>query len=341
MSLPPTVIAGCDLSGPADFRERILEGGRPVVLRGLVADWPAVRAGRGAPRDISQYLATFDVGARVEAFLGDSSIAGKYYYTPGLKGFNFERRQLRLLDALALMTGTIDQPGAKTVYVGSVPVAECLPGFAAANRVSLLPEHASTRARIWIGHPSNVSSHYDTFDNLACVVAGRRRFTLYAPEHIGKLYMGPIDHTMAGPPVSLAASAPAGGAERFPLFESIKDQALVAELEPGDALYLPKLWWHQVESTAPLNVMVNHWWDAFSAGSDAPYTSLLYAMITIAERPFEERQAWKAFFDHFVFRTHGHPLAHLPPEQHGLLGPLKPDNYGRIRARIMRMLRGG
>ncbi len=61
------------------------------------------------------------------------------------------------------------------------------------------------------------------------------------------------------------------------------------ELEAGDALYLPKLWWHKVESLAPLNGLVNYWWDAFSAGPDAPYTSMLLAMIAIAERPVAER----------------------------------------------------
>ena len=69
--------------------------------------------------------------------------------------------------------------------------------------------------RIWLGTAANVSSHYDTFDNLACVIAGRRRFTLYAPELIGRLYIGPIDHTMAGPPVSLAASLRAGRRSAF------------------------------------------------------------------------------------------------------------------------------
>ncbi|HYJ36297.1 MAG TPA: hypothetical protein VEV64_09085, partial [Rhizomicrobium sp.] len=86
--------------------------------------------------------------------------------------------------------------------------------------------------------------------------------------------------------------------------------------------------------------LVNYWWDAFSAGPDAPYTSMLLAMIAISERPLPERRAWKAWFDHYVFREQGHPLAHLPPAQHGLLGPLK-DNYGKIRARIMYLLRGG
>ncbi len=141
--------------------------------------------------------------------------------------------------------------------------------------------------------------------------------------------------------MSLAASSPVANDPRYPLFQQIENQALVAELLPGDALYLPKLWWHRVESTAPLNGLVNYWWDAFSAGPDSPYTTLLLSMIAIAERPAEERRAWKALFDHYVFRSNGHPLAHLPPEQHGLLGPLKPDNYGRIRARVMQLLRGG
>jgi hypothetical protein len=143
---------------------------------------------------------------------------------------------------------------------------------------------------------------------------------------------------MAGQPVSLAASAAPGDA-RYPRFQKVREQALVAELGPGDALYMPKLWWHQVEATSSFNGLVNYWWDAFAAGPDQPNTAMLLAMIAIAERPPAERAAWRAFFDHYVFRPAGHPLAHLPPEQHGLLGPLK-ENYGRIRARVMHLLRG-
>lgn len=332
-------IAGREITGPEQFSREVLEPCRPLVLRGLIEQWPAVQAALRSPRDLQQYFATFDAGLEVEAFVGEQAIAGKYYYGADLKGFNFDRRQVKFLDAVGRIIDTVDRPDCPTLYVGSVPVAQCLPGFTAANALALLPARAG--ARIWIGHRSNVSSHYDTFDNVACVLAGHRRFTLYAPELVGRLYMGPIDHTMAGPPVSLAASADAPDPQRYPLFEQIRGEALVAELEPGDALYLPKLWWHQVESLAPFNAMINHWWDAFSAGPDAPYTSLLFAMIAIAERPPAERQAWKAFFDHFVFRTEGHPLRHLPEAQHGLLGPLKPDNYNIIRARIMRLMRGG
>jgi hypothetical protein len=333
----PTEIAGQGLE-PARFQQEIVQACRPVVIRGLVADWPVVKAARGSPRALRDYLAVFDAGVRVEVFIGDPAIRGKYYYNPGLQGFNFERRTLKLMEAVDCILEAADRPGAQSVYVGSVPTADCLPGFAAGHPMALAG--AGAGARIWLGTAANISSHYDTFDNLACVIAGRRRFSLYSPELIGRLYVGPLDNTMSGPPVSLAASAPAGDDKQFPLFEEIRDQALDAQLEPGDALYLPKLWWHQVESVGPFNGLVNYWWDAHSIGPDAPYTALLLSMITIAERPSGERQAWKAFFDHYAFRSNGHPLAHLPAEQHGLLGPLKPDNYSRIRARIMRLLRG-
>jgi Cupin-like domain len=336
MTLSLEEIAVRDLT-PKAFQSEVVERCRPVLLRGLVAAWPVVQAARESPARLKDYLAAFDVGGRVEAYLGSPAIRGKYYYGPQLEGFNFERRMMKLLDAMQLMVQSQQTAEAPSVYVGSVPAGDSLPGFAAANPMPFLAPGIGPR--IWLGTRSNVSCHHDTFDNLACVIAGRRRFTLFAPQLIADLYVGPIDNTMAGAPVSLAASADEACESDFPRFEKIRDQALRVELEAGDALYLPKLWWHKVESLAPLNGLVNYWWDAFCAGPDAPYTAMLLAMIAIAERPPAERQAWKAFFDHYVFRDSGHPLAHLPPQQHGLLGPLKPDNYGRIRARVMHMLR--
>ena len=323
------------IASAEEFHLQVVLPCRPVILRKLVANWPAAQC--KAPAGFRDYVGRFDAGLQMEAFVGPPAIGGKYYYAGDLEGFNFERRSMPLGAALDAMIANLDRPESPSLYAGSLPVKDYLPGFAAENPMPLLPLTAAPR--IWIGNASNVSTHYDTVDNLACVVAGRRRFTLYAPELISQLYVGPIDNTMAGQPVSLAASAPAGD-PRYPDFEKIRDQAFRAELEAGDALYLPKLWWHQVEALSDFNVLMNYWWDAFSAGPDAPLTSMLLAMITIAERPLPERRAWKAWFDHYVFREQGHPLAHLPEQQHGLLGPLK-ENYGKIRARVMYLLRGG
>jgi hypothetical protein len=329
----PTEIMAEALADDGAFAREVLEPCRPLVIRGLVRTWPAVAAAQRSAADFKDYVGQFDAGGTTEVFVGESRIAGEYYYSDDLQQFNFERKQMKFADALERI---ISIPDRCTIYLGSLPIQTYLPGFSSENALPMLK--SSNAARIWLGHASKVAAHYDTLDNVACVVAGRRRFTLYAPETIGDLYVGPIDHTMAGQPVSLAASAPAGD-PRYPRFEAIRGQALTAELEPGDAIYIPKLWWHQVGATSSFNVLVNYWWDAFAV-RDAPSTGLLLSMITIAERPLAERLAWREFFDHYVFRSNGHPLAHLPESQHGMLGPLQPDNYEKIRARVIQMLRG-
>lgn len=333
----PREIVASGLDGAAAFLRDVCQPAEPVILRGACAAWPARRAATVSWEALSDYLARFDSGATAEAFVGDRAIAGRYHYSARLEGFNFAREAMTLGETLARIAEARDDSSAPTIYMGSLPAFVFLPGFAEDNRLPLLDR--AIEPRLWIGNASNVACHFDTFDNLACVVAGPRRFTLYPPEAIGDLYVGPLDHTMAGQPVGLAAGSTPDD-PRYPRFAAARDRALVAQLEPGDALYLPKLWWHQVEATDACNLMVNFWWDGFAAGRDAPFTAMMLAMITIAERPAAERAAWRAFFDHYVFRPHGHPLAHLPEDKHGILGPLR-DNYGRVRAMVMQLLRGG
>lgn len=319
------------------FRREVVEPCRPVVMRGALSAWPVVHAAEKSPGDLRAYLARFSNDREAEAFIGDPDIAGRYSYAHNLDGFNFERVRTNLMAGFDRMLARASRPDLPSVYVGSLETELYLPGFAAQNVVAAVPPNVGPR--IWLGNASTVACHNDTYDNIAGVVAGRREFTLYPPDCVADLYIGPIDYTMAGRPVSLAAGAEPGD-PRFARFAAARKRASVARLLPGDVLYMPKLWWHQVEALAPINVLVNYWWDASSAGPDAPHTTMLLAMIAIAERPAGERAAWKALFDHYVFRENGHPLEHLPPERHGILGPLR-DNYGRIRAHVMQMLRGG
>lgn len=340
------VIDGESLGDADAFVRDVTQACAPVVVRGACRGWPALAAGATSRAALIAYLAQFDAGRTAEAFIGDSSIAGRYHYGDDLVGFNFSRETMRFGEAVARIAAAADSvgdsardsAGAPSVYVGSLPTDSYLPGFAEDNRLAILP--GTVRPRIWLGTASSVACHYDAFDNLACNVAGHRRFTLYPPDAIADLYVGPIDNTMAGQPVSLAAGTAAGD-PRYPRFAAARERARVVELAPGDAVYIPKLWWHAVEATAPFNVLVNYWWDGFASGPDAPYTTMLLAMVAIAERPAAERAAWRSFFDHYVFRPEGHPLAHLPPSNHGILGPLRDGNHGRIRALVMKLLRGG
>ncbi len=321
------------LADRAAFEAVVVAPCRPVVLRGAVADWPVLKASAADNSAWIEVLAESAAPVSAELFVGTPEIAGRYFYAPGLDGFNFERRSMPLPQAIAAIAS--EAADGASFYLGSIPAEVGFPAFAAAHPMPWLPERAGPR--LWLGTASTVACHHDRLDNLAVCVAGRRRFTLFPPGAIGDLYVGPIDHTMAGQPVGLAVGSSPGDPQ-WPRFEAWRDRALVAELEPGDALYLPKLWWHQVEATGNLNLLVNYWWDAHPSGPDDPFTAMLLAMTTIAERPLPERQAWRAFFDHYVFRPERHPLDHLPAEKHGILGPLA-DNRGRIRAMVMQWLR--
>lgn len=336
MNANPREAGAEEYRDPERFRSEIMERCQPVILRGVASEWPLL-AGVGAPEVIAR-LGEYDAGKSAEVFVGQPEIGARYFYDESLAGFNFERAEMPLSEALVRIVETAAAPGRASMYMGSLPAESYFPGIEQMTRLRFLPE--TIRPRFWIGHASNVACHYDVMDNVACVAAGRRRFTLFPPDAIGGLYVGPIDHNMAGQPVALAVGSGPND-PRYPRFERVRERALVAELGPGDALYVPKLWWHQVQALDDLNVLVNFWWDGFSSGPDQPYTAMLLAMIAIAERPPAERAAWRAWFDHYVFRPNGHPLDFLPPEQHGVLGALAKGNYGRIRTTIMRLLRGG
>src|SRR5918999_976336 len=159
-----------DLTSPERFAREVVEPCRPVILRGLVRHWPVVEAGERSARALKEYLSSFDTGAPVEVFFGAPAIAGKYFYNEDLSGFNFERRHMSLSEALELMVCRLSRADAPSGYVGSVPTEDFLPGFAARNPMPL--PGPGVAPRIWLGHAANVSCHHDTFDNLACVVAG-------------------------------------------------------------------------------------------------------------------------------------------------------------------------
>jgi hypothetical protein len=175
-----------------------------------------------------------------------------------------------------------------------------------------------------------VQTHYDLLSNIACVVGGRRRFTLFPPDQMPNLYMGPLDFTPSGTPVSMV---PLQGPDlaRFPRFSEALRHAQEAELAPGDALYIPYGWWHAVESLTPFNVLVNYWWNpATSYGS--PYGVLLHAALCLRDLPAEQRAVWRTMFEELVFKDPDQALAHLAPEHRGLLGPPSPQRAKEVRA---------
>ena len=317
------------------FREEIVPANVPVVLRQLTGQWPAVAAG-GSTSDMRAYLAPFDRGVAVETFVGPPEIEGRFFYNDQLDGFNFERRKARIGNVIEAIARFAETEGSPSLYTGAVAIPDHLPGFMAENRLPLLDP--SVAPRIWIGTASLVSSHFDLSDNIACVVAGRRRFVIFPPDQLPNLYVGPLDFTMAGQPASLAPVRDPDF-ERFPRFREALAAARVAELHPGDAIYIPTLWWHHVEALSAFNVLVNYWWEEAPPDAGSPFEAMVHGLLTIAHLPPERRRRWQQMFDHYVFRPDGFdPAEHIAPERRGILGTPTPALRQRIRQFLLRAL---
>lgn len=308
----------------------ILHGSTPAVLRGVASDWPAVRHARASPEAICEYLLACDNGQPVDALLLPPVEKGRLFYGPGMDGFNFVRRQApiaRVIEQLARYSQFADPPA---VAVQSALIAACLPRFGMENRLGAdLLGTIDATARIWIGNAIVTPAHFDESDNIACVVAGTRRFTLFPPGQVGNLYIGPLDYAPTPTPISMVDfSAP--DPARFPRFTDALQAALVADLNPGDAIYIPSLWWHHVQSSAPLSILVNYWWKAApQAGLPAPAATPMQAMIAAMDAlralPPAQREAWQALFAHYVFDAGIDPAAHLPAHRHGVLAKVRPE----------------
>jgi len=309
----------------------IIPKAAPAVLRGVAAGWPAVQRARASPEAICAYLLACDSGQPVDALLLPPGEKGRLFYGPGMDGFNFARRRLpvsQVIEQLARYSQFTDPP---SVAVQSAPIEACLPRFGRENHLDGLLGELDTggniAGRIWIGNAIVTPAHFDESDNIACVVAGRRRFTLFPPEQVGNLYIGPLDYAPTPTPISMVDfSAP--DLARFPRFARAMQAALVADLGPGDAIYIPPLWWHHVQSSAPLSILVNYWWKPPAQQGEAPQPTPMQAM-TIAmdalrAMPPAQRQAWAALFGHYVFDAGVDPAAHIPAHRQGVLAKVRP-----------------
>jgi len=316
------------------FAADVLPAYRPVILRGLVADWPAVAAGRAGPVATADYLRRFDGGRPASLFVGAPEIGGRFFYREELSGFNFERGQITLPLLLKTLLKEAANPRPPAFYAGAASAPEHFPGWTRENPLPLATPDAVPR--IWIGNASRVSTHYDVSSNIAAVVAGHRRIVLFPPEQTQNLYVGPLDRTMAGQPTSMV-DIEAPDLERFPKFVVAAAAMQVAELAPGDALFIPSLWWHEVRASGPLNVLVNFWWG--QEGQMSPFAALVHAIMAVRDLPAGQRAALRTWFDHYAFADDATTVAdHLPVAARGILGPASPERDDMIRAYLSRAL---
>lgn len=91
----------------------------------------------------------------------------------------------------------------------------------------------------WIGSANSFTPlHHDLTNNLLLQITGRKRVLLVAPEFTPQLYNDRHVYSR------IRDLGEPGIVERYPALEGVHVHQVI--LEPGDALFIPLGWWHQV-----------------------------------------------------------------------------------------------
>lgn len=320
------------------FFEIIVPAQKPIVIRGFAEHWPLVAAAKQAPQAFVAYLKHFYTGNKASILLGHPDIKGRFFYNEDMTGVNYikgdERLDLYLDRLLDLMNKEV-YPAAS---IQNILPSYILPGLINENSSDFFPD---IEPRLWMGNQAVVSAHYDSSDNLACVVAGRRRFVLFPPDQVANLYPGSLNLTPAGAPVSLV-NLHDPDFERYPRYRGALDNAYSAELYPGDAIFIPMLWWHHVDSLEKVNGLMNYWWNGSAINNPitpTPIDSLSMAILAMRELTPAQRNAWRSMFDHYLFKQGVDPASYIPEHCQHVLGKISPQAEREIKDYLIEKLK--
>ncbi|MEM8817110.1 MAG: cupin-like domain-containing protein [Pseudomonadota bacterium] len=312
---------------------------QPVILRQQFADWPLVKAARESEQALAGYICAFAPRQAVKAFAGGKEIEGRYFYSEDFRGLNFDRIELTLTQLFERLHDIAARGSGESVYAGAIPLKAELEALLAANCNPLLDPSIEQLSSLWIGNQGVTATHYDLPQNVAGVVCGRRRFTLFPPEQLDNLYLGPLDITLAGQPVSMV-DLEDPDLTRFPKFAAALDTAVTGVLDPGDGIYIPSMWFHHVRSLDDLGVLMNFWWRDAAPHMFTPMFTMLHAMLSVKGLPEYEKQCWKRMFEQYVFEENGDPMTHLPEHARGFFGDLDAEKVARLRLYLLHSLGG-
>jgi hypothetical protein len=318
----------------SDLDARLRAAREPFVIRGLISGWPLVEAGLKGGGEARAYLLRHRRDRPFTVNIGEPGAGERLFYDDSM-AMNFRTGRGSLDDIFAGIDANESRRDAPAIYLSSVDVKDYFEGLHETNHVDLGVREPIES--IWIGTRTRIAAHNDFPHNLACCVVGRRRFTLFPPDQFANLYAGPLDNTPAGRPVSMV-DLHNPDFDRFPKFREALKVAQIAELEPGDAIFIPSMWWHHVEALEPFNVLVNYWWRDTPRFLGQPQDALNHTILAIRDLPEDEKQLWRQLFDYYVFGDVASAAEHIPEGARGILDRLDAESAGRIRANLLRSL---
>lgn len=316
--------------------EQLFASDKPVIIKGLVNNWPLVKEGKASSLKVMDQLESNQSGRPLIVYKGAPQIRARFGYNDSCTGFNYDSQQSTITDVFGMIRSQFADNEHDYYYINSLRLDEGFPSLSQTHKLCF--DHSEFNqnqpvAKIWLGTESVAAAHFDQPKNIACCVLGKRRFTLFPPEQVENLYPGPLTPTPGGQVVTVANLAkPDFG--KYPRLKTALANAYIADLEPGDGLYYPSMWWHEVEAFDRFNVMVNYWWMTAPAYMGSPMDSLMHGMMSLRDKSHSEKKAWKALFDYYVFNDPDKVRAHLPAECHGAFANMDDHLARRIRAML-------
>jgi hypothetical protein len=323
-----------EAADPAALDALLRNARTPFVIRKLVSHWPLVQAGLQSSHSARTYLLERARDVPVAVSVGPPGHDGRMFYDPSM-AMNFQMARGKLADIFGSIDANEGRSHPPSMYLASIDVPGHFNDVDRENPLDL--GSRNPLVSLWIGTPTRIAAHNDFPDNLACCVTGTRRFTLFPPDQFRNLYLGPIDNTPAGRAVSMVDFHDPDLAAH-PRFSEALGRAQMAELQPGDGLFIPSMWWHHVEGLAPFNILMNYWWRDTPRFLGQPQDALNHAILAIRDLPAEDRAIWRDLFDHYVFASTPQTSEHIPAGARGVLDTLTAESAGRLRAFLLRTL---
>lgn len=222
-----------DAPARGEFEQRWVRPAIPVVIRGAMEDWPA-----RALWSVDYFTRRFG-----EQPVPVARTAERRVVHGPRTGFVFSEQ--RLADYLA-------RPEGYVMFLLHQYVRELAEDV---RTPSFCPETRWAIRKLWLS-PADTRSplHQDLPDNLYAQVIGRKKVTLISPAETRHLYRQPI---YSKEPQVSRVDAEAPDYDAYPKFRRARPLTLV--LEPGELLYLPRRWWHQMRSI-DFSASLNYWW---------------------------------------------------------------------------------
>jgi hypothetical protein len=318
----------------SDVPSFVYDSKQPLILKDFVNDWPMVKKGQESKESLQNYLLKHDSRQSIVVGQGTPDIDGRISYNDAMTALNCKAYKMPLSALFEHINEHQGDTNPPLYYMGTTSVEAHFSNLREDNNIHI--EGKSPSMNLWMGNQSTIPAHYDVPNNIACNIYGKRRFTLFPPDQIDNLYIGPLDFTPAGQSISLVDFKNPDFI-KYPKFEQALEHAQSAELEPGDALFLPSMWWHHVEALTHFNLLATFWWSSTDHITDESGNALLYAVMALRNLPEDKRDIWFNLFKHYIFDAA--PLDHIPEHAKGMLNPQSERALRKFKDYLINRLR--